>query len=143
VEWDGKKAHKFSVSTYSIGRVGLLPTVNPRNMQNERLRRVLLLTLCALVFLFALRAKTEVYNGSAPAKMTPSTASKLWLSGQKMEVRSVDSGTGVIFWMVVLCLIGLYLHRELRVQGAFLTPPPKSLLLWQIHRFLRPPPVQA
>ena len=56
-------------------------------MQHERLWRGLLLMLCALVFMFALHAKTAVYNGSAPAKVTPSTASKLWLNGQKMEVQ--------------------------------------------------------
>ena len=39
--------------------------------------------LCVLVFMFALHAKTAVYNGGAPAKVTPSTASKLWLNGQK------------------------------------------------------------
>jgi len=112
-------------------------------MENERLRRSLLLTLCVLVFMFALHAKTAVYDGGAPAKVTPSTASKLWLSGQKMEVQSVDSDSGVLFWMAVLCLIGLYLHRELRVRSAFLTPPPRNLPLRQMHRFLRPPPVQA
>ena len=118
-----------------------MPTVNRRKMQNETRRRALLLTLCVLVFMFALRAKTEVYSGGEPAKMTPSTASKLWVSGQKMEVQSVDASGDVLFWMAVLCLIGLYLHRELRVQSAFLPPPPGSLPLWQIHRFLRPPPV--
>jgi len=136
-------AHKSSVSTYSIKRVGFLPTVSHRNLQNGMPLRALLLTLCALVFMFALRAKTEVYNGSAAAKVTPSTAAKLWVSGQKMEIQSIDSSSGVLFWMAVLWLVGLYLHRELRVQSAFLTQPPRNLPLWQTHRFLRPPPVQA
>ena len=108
--------------------------------------RLLLLTLCVLVFMFALHAKTAVYKGRATAKVTPSTAtaSKLWLGdGQKMEVRSVDSGGAALFWMAVLCLIGLYLHRELRVQSAFIAPAPRNIPLRYLHRFLRPPPVQA
>jgi hypothetical protein len=121
----------------------LLVPVNLRITQNDTRRRVLLLALCALVFMFAWRAKTEVYNGGAPAKVTPSTASKLWVSGQKMEVQSVDSSSGVLFWMAILCLVGLYLHRELRVQSAFLTPPPRNLPQRQVYRFLRPPPAQA
>ena len=133
-------ARKFRVCTYSIARVELLAAVNGRIMQSETQRRALLLTLCALVFMFALRAKIDVYNGVAPAKATPSTASKLWVSGQKMEVQSVDPGTGMLFWMAVLCLIGVCLHRELRVRSAFRTPPPRNLPLRQMHRFLRPPP---
>jgi hypothetical protein len=112
-------------------------------MHNKTLRRALLLMLCALVFLFALRAKTAVYNGGAPVKVTPSTASKLWLSGQKMEVRSVDSGSATLFWMAVLCLFTLYLHREPRVQSVFLIPPPTDRSRQYLHRFLRPPPVRS
>lgn len=97
--------------------------------------------LCALVFLFALRAKTLVYNGGAPAKVTPSTASKLWLSGHKMEVRSTDSGNSILFWMAVLCLFQLFLCREPGVQSVFQTPPPTDLSRRYLHRFLRPPPV--
>ncbi len=121
----------------------MLPIVNLRIMQNVRVRRTLLLTLCVLVFMFALHAKTAVYNGGASAKVTPSTASKLWLNGQKMEVRFVDSDSGVLFWMAVLCAIGLYLHRQLRVQSAFIPPAPRNFPLRYLHRFLRPPPVQA
>lgn len=112
-------------------------------MQNETVWRGLLLALCVLVFMFALHAKTGVYNDGAPAKVTPSTASKLWLNGEKMEVRSVDSSGGTLFWMAVLCLIGLCLRRELRVQSAFIPPAPRNLPLRDLHRFLRPPPVQA
>src|SRR5271166_3976921 len=110
-------------------------------MRNKTLRRGLLFMLCALVFLFALRAKTSVYNGGAPVKVTPSTASKLWLSGQKMEVRSVDSGNGVLFWMAVLCLFQMFLYRERGFQSALITPPPTDLSRRYLHRFLRPPPV--
>ncbi len=108
--------------------------------QNEKLRRVLLLTLCFFVFLFVLRAKTEVYNGGSPVKVTPSTASKLWLSGQKMEIKSVDSSTGVLFWMALLLLVGLALQREPNLQQVALVPAPTRSSLRQLHRFMRPPP---
>lgn len=114
-----------------------------RIMRHNTLRCAMLLALCALVFLFALHAKTAVYNGGAPAKVTPATASKLWLSGQKMEVRSVDSSAGVLFWMMALCLFGLCLQRESGVQSVFLAPLPRNLSLRYVQRFLRPPPIQG
>jgi hypothetical protein len=103
----------------------------------------MLLGMCALVFLFALRAKTSGYNGDAPPRVTPSTASKLWLNGQKMEVQSVDTNTAVGFWMTVVCLLGLFLHQEPRVRDLHLSPAPSHVALQYLHRFLRPPPVLA
>jgi hypothetical protein len=112
-------------------------------MRNKAMQRALLLTMCALVFMFALRAKTVGYNGDAPPKVTPSTASKLWLSSQKMELQSTDTSPAVLFWMAVICLFGLFLHREPRVWDIYLTPPPTRVALKYLHRFLRPPPVLA
>jgi hypothetical protein len=106
-------------------------------------RMAMLLSMCALVFMFALRAKTSGYNGDAPPRVTPSTASKLWLSGQKMEVQSVDTNTAVRFWMTVVCLFGLFLHQEPRVRDLLLTPAPSHFAMQYLHRFLRPPPVVA
>lgn len=117
--------------------------MNSRIMKGEKMRRVLLLALCFLVFLFVMRAKTEVYNGSGPVKATVATASKLWLSGQKMEVRSVASGGAALLRMTVLFLFGLCLKRERSLPSSILPPPPKNFSLQQLHRFLRPPPVQA
>ena|SRR5580704_649382 len=112
-------------------------------MHNRTLRRTLLLLMCVLVFLFALRAKTAVYNGGAPAKVTPTTASKLWLSVQKMELQSADASGGVLFCVAVLCLFGLSLRREPRVQRILVTPAPNNISQHYLHRFLRPPPFQA
>jgi hypothetical protein len=105
--------------------------------------RAQLIALCALVFMFALHAKTSVYSATEATKVAPSTASRLWLSGQKMEVRSVDLGGEVLFWTVELCLDRLYLHPELRSSSALLASPPRNLPLRQVHRFFRPPPPQA
>ncbi len=112
-------------------------------MRNNTLRLAMLLTLCALVFMFALHAKTAVYNGGGPTTVTPTTASKLWLSGQKMEVRSVETTNAVLFWIAALCLFGLLLKREPLTQSAFVTPPSRNYSLRYVRRFLRPPPVQG
>jgi hypothetical protein len=110
--------------------------------RNKPLWRATLLWLCALVFFFALHAKLAVYTGGAPAKVTPSTASKLWLSSQKMETQTPQSTGVVLFWIAFTCLFGLYLHREPKVRSAELTPPPNDLKLRHLRRFLRPPPSQ-
>jgi hypothetical protein len=122
---------------------GSLESVNMQTTHNGGLWRKLLLALCALVFFFALHAKTALYNGAAPVKVTTSTASKLWLNGQKMQVQSVDSSACALFWMAVFCLCGLYLHREPFVQSPVLVPPSSTLTLHYLRRFLRPPPFQA
>ena len=117
--------------------------LNLRIMQSKKLWRAMPIAFCALVFFFALHAKTAVYDGGSRAKVTPSTASKMWTSGQKMEAPSVDPSGGLLFWMAVICLFAPYFHREPRVHCAFGTPPASNLSLWYLHQFLRPPPVQA
>ena len=135
-------AHIFRVTMYVIIRPVLL-AVNSQAVPNERRWRTPMLGLCGLVFFFALHAKIAVYNGGTPVKVTPSTASKLWLNGQKLQIPSVDSSSGALFWMRALCLWGLHLQQERRVQRALLTPPPSNLALRHLHPFLRPPPVQV
>jgi hypothetical protein len=104
--------------------------------------RATLLWLCALVFFFALHAKTAVYNGGTPAKATPSTASKLWVSGQKMEAQTLQSPGIVLFWIAFTCLFSLYLHSGPKVCSAVVIPPSNDLRLRHLRRFLRPPPFQ-
>ncbi|MGA2905581.1 MAG: hypothetical protein ABSD98_17280, partial [Candidatus Korobacteraceae bacterium] len=62
--------------------------LNLRIMQNKTLWRAMPVAFCALVFFFALHAKTAVYNAGPAGKLTPSTACKLWSSGQKMQAQS-------------------------------------------------------
>jgi hypothetical protein len=99
--------------------------------------------LCGLVFFFALHAKIAMYDGGTAVKVTPSTAAKLWLKGEKPEVPSVDSSSSALVWMTVLCMWAVYLQRERRVQSAFLTPRSSKLALCYLLPFLRPPPIQA
>ena len=106
------------------------------------LRAALPVMFCILVFFFALHAKTAVYGTANQAKITPSTASKLWASGQKLEARSVIPQSAPPSWLIFLSLLGLYLLPQRRLQGAFV-PPVSHLRLRHLHRFLRPPPFQG
>jgi hypothetical protein len=112
-------------------------------MQNRKLCWALSIAFCALVFFFALHAKTAVYNGGTTASLTPSTASKLWRSGQSVEAQSVAAGYGVLLWMAVFCLFEPRLRREAPLCSVHLTPFHGNLPLRHLHRFLRPPPVLA
>jgi hypothetical protein len=117
--------------------------VNLQLKQNGTLWRALSVGFCVLVFFFALHAKTAVYGGGTPGRLTPSTTAKLWSGEQKMEVQTFDAGAGVLFCMAVLCLLEPLVRREVSVHSAFLAPPPRHQCLRYLHRFLRPPPVQA
>lgn len=117
--------------------------MNHQVARNKVLRAVVPVVLCALVFFFALHAKTAVYSGGAPAHATPSTASKLWVSGQKMEARSVGYDSAPLFWLVCLGVFGLYLRREPFAHSALICFSPGNLRLRYLHRFLRPPPAQS
>jgi hypothetical protein len=117
--------------------------VNSRMTPNDRWRTMVLLLMCALVFLFALRAKTASYNGDAPPKVTPSTSSKLWRSSQKMEVQAVDGSAAIMFWMVAACFFGLFRHPKPLLPIVLSVKTPSQGTLQYLHRFLRPPPFLA
>jgi hypothetical protein len=117
--------------------------LNLQLKQNRTLWRAMRVGFCVLVFFFALHAKTAAYGGGTPGRLTPSTTAKLWPSEQKMETQSSDAGAGLLFCMVVLCLIEPYVRREAFVQSAFFAPPPIHHSRLHLHRFLRPPPIQA
>jgi hypothetical protein len=121
--------------------VGSPLPVNLGTNQNKARLRWLTIAFCALVFFFALHAKTAVYNGGKSAKLSPSTSCKLWSSGQKMETKSFATGSGVLFWMALFCLLAPYFRSEPRTHSAFIAPFPSNLLRHHLHRFLRPPPV--
>lgn len=112
-------------------------------MQNKQLWRVIAVGFCVLVFFFALHAKTAVYNNGAPVKLSPSTSSKLWPSGEKMQSRPSVVDNGVLLWMAAFCLLQPYFGRGPRVRRVFIVPHTSNLPLRHLHRFLRPPPVLA
>ena len=117
--------------------------MNLRILQNKALWRTVAFAFCVLVFFFALHAKTAVYNGDAPAKVTPSVCCKLWLSGHELKIQSVDPVRfGALLWTTVLCLVAAYTYRAPRLLSALVTPRPRTFPLQQLHLFLRPPPAQ-
>jgi hypothetical protein len=122
--------------------VGFNLTLNLQGEQDKKTWRVMSIVFCALVFYFALHAKTAVYNGTTSLKQNPSTASKLWQSGQKMEPQLPETSI-ILCWMLTLCLLPLSFSRKTFVAYIFLIPPPSNLPLRHLHRFLRPPPVLA
>lgn len=136
-------AYELVVSTYNNQVGGFFTGVNLRTNQNKAWLRALTVAFCALVFFFALHAKTSVYNGGKTAKLSPSTSCKLWSTGQKMETKSFATGSGVLFWMALFCLFAPNFRPETRAHSAFAIPFPSNLLLRHLHRFLRPPPVLA
>lgn len=117
--------------------------VNSQTVHSERLWHTPVLALCGLLFFFALHAKIAVYNGDTPAKVTPSTAAKFWINGQKMQVRSFDSSPSALFSVALFCLSGLYPQSLGGVHSVVLTAPHNDRTRRYQRRFLRPPPIQA
>lgn len=107
------------------------------------LRAALPVMFCALLFFFALHAKTAVYRGISHGQITPSTASKLWAGGEKIDARFVAPQSVSPSWLICLGLLGLCLRPQRRFHDAFVVPPPSNIRLRHLHRFLRPPPVQS
>jgi hypothetical protein len=106
------------------------------------LRAAVPVLFCVLVFFFALHAKTAVYGAATQTKVTPSTSSKMWVSGQKMDARVLPPSAVPLFCAVVSLLLFVLLNQP-RLQVALRVPPPSNLRLRHLHRFLRPPPFQS
>jgi hypothetical protein len=113
-------------------------TRNPR----EPWRVLLIVLAAAVVFLFALQAKTGVYGNGHGTGVTSSISAKMWLNGQRAEVEPTAQSGTLLIWFAILFIHYLYLHRKGDVQTLFRVPAPlrRSLLHWR--RSLRPPPVR-
>ena len=118
--------------------VGLLPSMGLQSRRETLCRTLIVVVVCALVFLFAYRAKTAVY-GPSTARITPVTASKLWVSSQKMEPAAQNTAVG-LSWAIVLCFFALHRATKPLVRPAIKTPVPALLPFIELQRFLRPPP---
>ena len=118
---------------------GFLPEMRFQNRRETLCRTLVVIVVCALVFLFAYHAKTAVY-GPSTAKITPVTASKLWVSSQKMEPTPQQSTSMVLSWALVLCFFALHMPRKPLLRHAVETPAPALLPVIELHRFFRPPP---
>ena len=113
--------------------------MHPYIRRKEIFGHVLIVAICALVFFFALHAKTSMYDGNG-VKVTPVTSSKLWLNGQKMEPPAQQPDTGLLLCMAFLCLFALAFERHRLAVEVLPTPPLSNLPLQYLRRFLRPPP---
>lgn len=113
-------------------------------IQRSRLIRASVPVLfCILVFLFALHAKTAVYGGTSAGKISPSTASKLWVSSEKMEFRAELLHSVPLFWLFLISVFGLYLSRDCSFRSIVAVPSISIRHRWQVRRFQRPPPFQG
>ena len=120
----------------------LVPLLNPRTKRGKMLRAVVPVLFCLLVFFFALHAKTAVYGAASHSKVTPSTASKMWVSGQKMPSRIAPTHVAPLFLALFLSLLGFQFLTQPKLASPLIVLPPSNLRLRHLHRFLRPPPFQ-
>ncbi len=96
--------------------------------------RYAIFALCVVVLLFAVKAKMSQYEGLAPH--SPVVSAKLWVDGEKMELRTVAPVFSLVFWIVAA--IVLLTTKAPRLPE--LAPAPPRDRLFELHRFLRPPP---
>ena len=101
--------------------------------------RGFVLLLCLLVFLLALNAKISVYHQGA-GSADSIASSKLWLNGQKMELRS-DLRFVPVLWIVALLFCPpLLCHKIIKTTAEFPVWIPTVLRQYAKYQFLRPPP---
>jgi hypothetical protein len=108
-----------------------------RERLDSPLGRFLLVLSCVLVFSFAFHAKVAIYH--QPGHIDGSTASKMWLSGGKLEPETAGPGL-MLFWfstLLLLLLPPLADHYFVRTHA-----PERVPLSAEFHgsRFQRPPP---
>ena len=120
-----------------------MPLLNPRTPRGELLRAALPAVFCLLVFFFALHAKTAMYGGASTPKVTPSTASKLWVTGEKMQTRVIPPDSATQFVLLVAALLTPMLRREPARQPSAVVPTSHHFCLQHLTRFLRPPPARS
>lgn len=100
--------------------------------------KLFVVALSLFVFLLALNAKLSMYD--SPAQANATTSSKLWLNGQKIEGQAQ-----MILVIAVLAVaflpLGMRFPRSPWTKVELQVPASAPLPAFEIHRFLRPPPV--
>jgi len=115
------------------------PLTSPDRPLNPLFWRILLLLACVLVFSFALHAKVAVYDhGTQPR---PSTSSKLWLTGAKIDLPSTTS-LFPLFWLTAFLACLISWRSEPRYHAVSETVARELRRQQYLHRFLRPPPLR-
>ena len=95
--------------------------------------------LVVCVLLFSVNAKLLQYQH---AVTSPSTLSKIWLNGQKMEFQAEASYRSflVVAWAITLAGLAVLLCRVSLFEFLFQFPIPRRVSSFQMRLHLRPPP---
>ncbi len=101
--------------------------------------KLIVVSVCLCVFLFATHAKLAQYDAATPS-VTPVTSAKFWVG----EHRSLLPAPVDIVPVVLFVLFAWTLCRQVRPQSAVLIVSPQVLRLqsWNSRRFFRPPPAR-
>ena len=105
--------------------------------QAQRLRWVVV-ALAVCVFVLALRAKLSLYDPPHPGSINPVSASKLWVSGEKLK--TAVPGLLPLLWLGALLLFPLPARYIFSLELGR-APAPRHLAPRELYRFLRPPPL--
>ena len=97
---------------------------------------VILLSL--FVFLLALNAKLSLYE--QPPHPNATNSSKMWLKGQTMEAQALNVLVSAVVGVAFL-LVRPLPFRAAWPRTEFHIGPPSALPAFELHRFLRPPPL--
>jgi hypothetical protein len=97
-----------------------------------------MIALSLFVFLLALNAKLSLYQQPRHANAT--NTSKLWLNGQKMEAQAPPILVFAVL-SVTFALLRPRFHQTAWSRVQFEVPVITPARTFQLHRFLRPPPV--
>ena len=101
------------------------------------LRRLGVIFVCLLIFLFALEAKLELYGQGFHVSIHPCNSSKLRLDASTAKA---VLPVMVAIWLAVMPLYRPSLHNHILVERTFITPVPLELRLWYRDHVFRPPP---
>ena len=101
--------------------------------------RLFVVLLSLLVFVLALNAKLSLYEQPLHANATNS--SKLWLNGQKMEAQTPATLLVLAVLPVAFIVLRLRFHVSPWPKVPIRVSVPSSLNAFEVHRFLRPPPI--
>jgi len=101
-------------------------------------RRFLGAALAILVGVLALQAKLSLYDPPHSGSINPVSTSKLWVNGEKLETAA--PGLLPVLWVAALLSFPPPARRILRSEPGSRAPAPRHLWLYELYRFLRPPP---
>jgi len=109
--------------------------VNSR--QGEWLRWIVV-ALAVCVFALALRAKLSQYDPPRVGSVNLASVSKLWVGGDKVKAEAPPVLLPVL-WLTALLLL-LPPARRISRSKLSRTPALRPVALFEMYRFLRPPP---